>query len=1023
MNTSSLKLCQALMLAGVMTAAVAAPATGKRTYIVQLAGAPAASYNGGVAGLAATQAPDGQRLNARQAAVQAYRAHLGQERQAVLNTLGTSVKVLHRYDLAFNGFAAVLTPAQVRKLQASGKVLAVTPDEMREVETISTPHFLGLDGEGGVWSRLVRGKQDKGEGVVVAVLDTGVQPENPSFFDQVDATGTPVKTGGTVVYGAPPAGWAGSCTSGPGFPATSCNNKLIGAKVFSAGFLDAVAQGAVNPFFGNFYDVPRDEDGHGSHTLSTAAGNANTPAYASNGALVGAMSGIAPRARVATYKVCFDRYLADGTLSGSCFASDSIAAVEAAVADGVDVINFSIGGSQTNLLDPVEMAFFNATAAGVFVSASAGNSGPANAVAHNSPWLTTVAASTHDRQMVADLTQGDASTYTGASFNATALPSASMVLSSAIPAPGATVADANLCFLNSLDSEAARGKIVVCDRGTNARVDKSAEVKRVGGVGMVLINPSANNLVADFHSVPTVHLQSDVRSAVRAYVTAGSATGAIGASHQQPGAVAPVMASFSSRGPNLADPSVMKPDITAPGVDIIAGYAYKQASLAEHDAILAGTLVPPGVAESLQGTSMSSPHVAGEAALIKQAHPGWSPSMIKSAMMTSAGGVKNADGSADTNRYGFGAGHLNPLGAADPGLVYTAGPAAYLRFLCGGGWLASTDDNCTTYGSITPTDLNLPSVAVDVPGSVTVRRHVRNVGPAGTYTATATVPGFDVTFSPPTLTLATGESGQFQVTLKTNGAPIGSRVFGSLSWQDGVHVVTSPVQARAANLAAPTLLTSTQASATQKFKVSYGFTGATSTVVAGLKAATRSAGTVATNASTCFDLVVPADALLVRAALYDAETSGGGLDDLDLALYSPTNVLVASSGGATANELVSLRAPAAAGTYKACVLGYAPNGGSSNFTLSSWVLSAADAGGSLTAKGLPTSVTAGDTRNVTVQWSGLADGVRYMGGLRYAFSNGTAAGITLLSVEPNAPTLTQRDAEITPRKLRAQQAR
>jgi subtilisin family serine protease len=1020
MSLKSLKLCHALMLAGVMSASVAAPTQGARTYIVQLKSAPAATYTGSVAGLAATQVPEGERLKADAPHVKAYRSHLQKEQQAVLATVGAPVKVLHRYDLVFNGFAALLTPAQVKKLQASGQVRAVVPDEVREATTVSTPHFLGLDIAGGVWSQFRKGALDKGEDVIVAVVDSGIQPESPAFYDRVDADGTPVKTGGTLAYGPPPAKWAGSCTTGAGFPADACNNKLIGAKVFSAGFLAAKPP---NAFAYNFYDVPRDEGGHGTHTLSTAGGNAGAPAVTGVGNLIGSTSGIAPRARVASYKALFGVIDLNRALSGSGYNSDLVAAIEQAVADGVDVINYSVSGSQTNLLDPVEMAFFDASAAGVFVAASAGNSGPANQVAHPSPWLTTVAASTHDRSMVADLGLGDGSSYTGASFNGTALPATAMVLSSDIAAQGVPQSNANLCLLNSLDSAKAAGKVVVCDRGTNARVEKSAEVKRVGGVGMVLINPSANTLVADFHSVPTVHLPNTQRTAVRSYVSAGGATGGLGKAYQATGVIAPVMAGFSSRGPNLADDNVMKPEITAPGVDVIASVAFIQTSQADHNGILNGTLVPNPVVDSYQGTSMSSPHIAGVAALVKQAHPSWSPAAIKSAIVTTATGVKLSNGTADTDLYGYGAGHVNPNGAVDPGLIYESGPVDHYRFLCGAGWVSPAESNCTSLGMMEPGNLNLPTFSVEVAATTTVKRAVKNVGgSAATYTATASVPGFDVVVSPSTLSLADGEKGNYTVTLTANGAPADTRVFGTLTWSDGVHNVTSPVQARSISIGAPGLLSSTAASGNLHFRTTYGFAGATSTVVEGLKPANRSAGTVAVGNSTCFSVEAPADTLALRAALYDADTSGQGQDDLDLEVYDSAGNLVASSGGATATELVTLSLPGA-DTYQACVVGYAPQGGSSDFTLSTWVLSAGDTGGSLKVKGLPTAVTGGDEYKLLASWSGLTAGTRYLGGLRYLQGDGSTAGATLLAVEPSAMAVTGRGSEMTAAKVRKLQAR
>jgi len=325
-------------------------------------------------------------------------------------------------------------------------------------------------------------------------------------------------------------------------------------------------------------------------------------------------------------------------------------------------------------------------------------------------------------------------------------------------------------------------------------------------------------------------------------------------------------------------------------------------------------------------------------------------------------------------------------------------------------------------GTLPPGNLNLPTFSTDVPGSIVLKRRVRNVGrAAAVYTATVSVPGFTATVTPASLSLGKGESGSYTVTLKTNGAAIGSRVSGSLVWKDGVHTVTSPVLARATLLSAPGLVSSTAATGTSKFKVNYGFDGATSALVTGLKAATRTPGSVALDNSSCFTIAVPADALVVRAALYDADTSGNGGDDLDLELYNGAGTLVAASGGATANELVSVKAPAA-GNYQACVIGYNPVGGTSNFTLSSWVLSPADVGGSLKLKGLPTTVAVGDVGTANASWSGLS-AQRYLGGIRYAKADGATVGMTLLSVEPGASSLTQRDAEVTSSKLRSAAAR
>ncbi|MEK7787599.1 MAG: S8 family serine peptidase, partial [Chloroflexota bacterium] len=313
------------------------------------------------------------------------------------------------------------------------------------------------------------------------------------------------------------------------------------------------------------YASARDADGHGSHTASTAAGNSGVTAIV-DGINLGAISGMAPRARIAAYKVCWGRD------QGGCFSSDSVAAIDQAVADGVDVINFSISGSTTSFRDPVEIAFLFAADAGVFVAASAGNSGPgASTVAHNSPWLTTVAAGTHDRLYQATVTLGNGANYTGVGLGAAVGP-APIVLSTAAGLPGANATQVRLCFLGVLDPAIVTGKIVVCDRGTNARVEKSQAVRDAGGVGMILANTSANSVNADLHFVPTVHVDHVIGAAIKTYVNSTpGATAQLSAGVQVAGAVAPDVAAFSSRGPALAgDGDLLKPDIMAPGVDVLA---------------------------------------------------------------------------------------------------------------------------------------------------------------------------------------------------------------------------------------------------------------------------------------------------------------------------------------------------------------------------------------------------------------------------------------------------------------------
>ncbi len=1020
----------------------------RHSYIVQLADAPVANYTGGVNGLAATKPAAGTRLDVTAQNVQDYIAYLDQQ-QSSATALVPDAQIVHKYKLVLNGFAARLTDAEVRALKKSSAVASISADEARSLDTNYTPKFLGIDAPGeGLWAK-AGGVDKAGENVVIGIVDGGVWPEHTSYADRVDDQGKPTfDVSGTLVYDSP-GNWHGACVSGEGFTASHCNNKLIGARYFNAGFL---ASGRALHW--TDFVSPRDSlagatghGGHGDHTSTTAGGNFGAVGKLS-GIPIGSMSGMAPRARLAMYKVCWtypDASATDGTgTRNSCYNSDSVAAIDQAVADGVHVLNFSISGSQTSVTDPVEMAFFNAAAAGVFVAASAGNSGPSNAVAHLSPWLTTVAASTHNRASIATVGLAGGASYTGASYNQTALPDTPTILArDAAMKPYAQLstadkAAARLCYTAAdrvtygggpdaaLDPAKASGKVLLCERGNSARVDKSRAVKEAGGVGMILMDASATQSpVADPHSIPAVHLNFADGSAARSWIAAhpGGASN-IGKSVLTTSAVpAPQMAGFSSRGPNKHNANILKPDLTAPGVDILAGVTADYNDPAERDAIANGTLVPYANWASYQGTSMSSPHVAGLGALLRQAHPDWSPAAIKSALMTTAYDTY-ADGqagmAAGTLPWGQGAGHVRPNKAVDPGLVYDAGPVDWIRFMCGipGTLPAGT---CAPYGTIQPYNLNLASLTASaVLGKLTMTRTVTNVGSEeATYTANASLPGFNVVVSPSSLTLAPGAKASFTVSLTNVSAPANTWSYGSLTWADNAgHVVRSPLTARPAMISVPSKVYNEAATGSTSFTIGTGFTGPLAAMKGGLKAATRSAASVALDASgdgglaACraggnagvkmHTVTVPANALVARFALYDVDTSGyqaGEHDDLDLLVLNSAGNQVGSSGGSTSNEMVTLSQPAA-GDYKVCVVGYAPLGGSANYTLSSWTVAKDEMGGGLKL-GLPSMVFTGATATIGASWSGLGS-AKHLGAVVFTAPGGGSSS-TLIEVDTTIP--------------------
>ncbi|XP_022754792.1 subtilisin-like protease SBT1.8 [Durio zibethinus] len=694
--------------------------------------------------------------------------------------------LLYSYMTAFNGFAASLDPEQAESLSKSDSVLGVYEDTIYTLHTTRTPQFLGLDSEFGLWAghntqQLEQASRD----VIIGVLDTGVWPESKSFDDS-DMPEIPSK-------------WRGECESAPDFSPKLCNKKLIGARSFSKGYHMAVGGGGI---YKKHRDIesPRDKDGHGTHTASTAAGshvaNASLLGYAS-----GTARGMATHARVATYKVCWET---------GCFGSDILAGMDRAIQDGVDVLSLSLGGgSAPYFRDTVAIGAFTAMEKGIFVSCSAGNSGPSKATLANvAPWIMTVGAGTLDRDFPAYAVLGNKIRYNGVSlYSGQGMGKKPVGL-----VYNKSNSSSNLCLPGSLDPALVRGKVVVCDRGTNARVEKGAVVRDAGGVGMILGNTLVNGeeLVADSHLLPAVAVGRKVGDLIREYAQSDPNPTALlvfGGTvlNVRP---SPVVATFSSRGPNMVTPQILKPDVIGPGVNILAAWSE--------------AIGPTGLAEDtrktkfniMSGTSMSCPHISGLAALIKAAHPEWSPSAIKSALMTTAYTEDNtnsslsdaADGSL-SNPWVHGAGHVDPQKALSPGLVYDISTEEYIVFLCSLGYTLDHVQTIVKRPNITcstkfndPGELNYPSFSV-LFGDIRVVRYTReltNVGPAGSsYKVTVNGPStVGISVRPRTLDFrSVGEKKRYTVTFvaKRGTSPMARSEFGSIVWGNAKNQVRSPV--------------------------------------------------------------------------------------------------------------------------------------------------------------------------------------------------------------------------------------
>jgi subtilisin family serine protease len=945
-------------------------------YLVVLDEAPVAAYRGGVAGYPATTLGPGRKLDKKAANVERYAGYLRSRHDAIAKGVGASR--IYDYVYSLNGFAATLDKGQVARLRASRDVVSVQRDSLSQPATDNTPTFLGLNAGGGVWSQL-GGQARAGEDVIIGVVDTGIWPEHPSFAD----------TG----YGPAPAGWNGECQSGEQWTQSHCSDKLIGARYFEKGF------GHFGGGLQGDYQSARDHDGHGTHTASTAGGNAGVAASVF-GRSLGTISGMAPRARIAAYKACWP---------GGCASTDLVAAIDTAVADGVDVINYSIGDGDPDFLDVDDVAFLFARQAGVFVSASAGNSGPgASTVDHGGPWLTTVGASTQNRSFTGTVTLGNGQSFKGVTLTP-GLASTPIVDGAAAGSVGCLTENGR-----SLNPSLVTGKIVVCE-GSFSRAARGLAVKQAGGVGMVLYTASENDtLMSDSHHVPALHVRRSIGLAIKAYIAAAgaSATASLSGGSKEFGG-GNVMAAFSSRGPLLpSDRStgdLLKPDITAPGVQVLAG-----------NSPTAFVGAPGQLFQAIGGTSMSSPHIAGIGALLKDLHPDWTPAEMQSAIMTSARqDVRKEDGVTPADPFDFGAGHVVPNGAADPGLVHPAGFDDYRAFLRSQG-LCTLCFGTSPAPVVAATDLNVPSVTIrGLAGVKTVTRKVKNVGPAARYRVSVAAPaGVDVQVTPSELTLGAGATGTYQVSFAANQeASFDRYAFGSLTWSDGggrnAHRVRVPLVIRPVRLAAPASISGGGTSGSATHTIQLGYQGTFGVAAQGLVAAATETRTVADDPTNNFDtdapdsnqgiqvhsFTVPTGTTLARFQLFDEFTDGD--DDIDLYLYrvgtSGALTLVGSSAGGTSAERIDLGTPSA-GTYRLYAHGWQTDGTSAVYTLFSWLVPST-AAGNMTVASSTSSATVGGTATVTTSWSGLTAGTKYLG--RISYSDGTSEiGSTIVSVNP-----------------------
>jgi subtilisin family serine protease len=654
-----------------------------------------------------------------------------------------------------------LTPEEAKSLQEKDEIVSARPERTLSLHTTHTPTFLGLKQGQGLWS-----DDNLGKGVIIGLIDTGIYPFHPSFNDE----GMP----------PPPSKWKGHCEFTGG---TTCNNKLIGAR--------NLVKGAIQ-------EPPFEDIFHGTHTSAEAAGRFIEDASVFGNAK-GVAAGMAPHAHIAMYKVCNDKL--------GCPESAILAAMDIAIEDGVDVLSLSLGlGSLSFYEDPIAIGAFAATQNGVFVSCSAANAGPGySTLSNEAPWILTVGASTIDRKIVASAKLGNGDEFEGETlfqpkdFSQQLFP---LVYAGSY---GDKTQNQSWCLPGSLKNIDLSGKIVLCDIGGHVTSDvKGQEVLNANGVGMILANPVELGF--------TTYVLADVLPAVEVSYAAGlTIKDYINLTHNPTATIlfkgtvigdslAPSVASFSSRGPSQESAGILKPDIIGPGVNILAAWA-----------VSVDNKLPPY--NIISGTSMSCPHLSGIAALIKSSHPDWSPAAIKSAIMTTANTL-NLGGNPITDErhlpadvFATGAGHVNPVKANDPGLIYDIQPEDYVPYLCGLGYsdkeievIVQWKVNCSDVKSIPEAQLNYPSFSILLGSeSQLYTRTLTNVGPVNaTYRVELEVPlALDMRVNPSVISFSEinekiSYSVDFLPQAKENQ---GIHIFahGSLTWRSDKHAVRVPI--------------------------------------------------------------------------------------------------------------------------------------------------------------------------------------------------------------------------------------
>nr|XP_015887199.2 CO(2)-response secreted protease-like isoform X1 [Ziziphus jujuba var. spinosa] len=703
--------------------------------------------------------------------------------------------VVHTYKNGFSGFAARLSEAEANSIAKNPGVVSVFPDPLLKLHTTHSWDFLKYQTALKVDSNPNSDSNSsisQGSDTIIGILDTGIWPESESFTDKG--------------MGPVPSRWKGKCMEAADFTSSNCNRKLIGARFYNQEENKAVHQNSA-----------RDAIGHGTHVASTAGGS-TVEGASYYGLAEGTAKGGSPASRIAMYRVCSDV---------GCRGSAILAAFDDAIADGVDVLSLSLGAPAMAepdfSSDPIALGAFHAVERGILVVCSAGNDGPTQGTVSNvAPWIFTVAASTMDRDFESDVVFGSNNkVIKGEGINFSPLKNSAeypLIHAKATKTSDGDEDEASSldmsrnCDEIQMDKDKVKGKIVICDSDDGYRpYDKRDAVKNMGGIGAVIIDTLTRSVAENFGGFPTTVISSKDAQDILSYWNSTSKPVAtilptVAITKYKP---APVIAYFSSRGPAFTTNKIIKPDIAAPGVNILAAWIGNDTEEAPEGK-------QPSPFNVISGTSMSCPHVSGIAATVKSQYPTWSPSAIRSAIMTSATHTNNlgapitTDSGSIATPHDYGAGEVTTQGPLQPGLVYETSTIDYLYFLCYSRYelsdikkLSNTIPSNFTcpkeWSDDAISNINYPSIAIsnfDGKQSKNVTRTVTNVSgdEKAVFMATMDAPsGLDVKVIPDKLAFTkNNQKLSYQVVFSSAVSPINSHVYGSITWTNGKFSARSP---------------------------------------------------------------------------------------------------------------------------------------------------------------------------------------------------------------------------------------